>query len=81
MDDPDAIQLQHVQAQVDDVLVLMRDNFNRVLERDYRLSDLRDRADALEACAQQFQQHGHRLNRQYLLANIKANKTLIIGGC
>ncbi|KAG7235593.1 hypothetical protein INR49_002481 [Caranx melampygus] len=42
-------RLQQTQAQVDEVVDIMRVNVDKVLERDQKLSELDDRADALQA--------------------------------
>uniref|UniRef100_A0A3P8T2J6 Vesicle associated membrane protein 1a n=1 Tax=Amphiprion percula TaxID=161767 RepID=A0A3P8T2J6_AMPPE len=48
-------RLQQTQAQVDEVVDIMRVNVDNVLERDQKLSELDDRADALQAGASQFE--------------------------
>ena len=47
--------LEQVQAQVGEVVDVMRVNVEKVLERDSKLSDLNSRADHLQAGANQFQ--------------------------
>ncbi|KNE86598.1 hypothetical protein PSTG_20040, partial [Puccinia striiformis f. sp. tritici PST-78] len=47
------------QAQVDEVVDIMRTNVEKVLERDQKLSELDDRADALQQGASQFEQQVH----------------------
>ncbi|XP_023994913.1 vesicle-associated membrane protein 1-like [Salvelinus sp. IW2-2015] len=41
-------RLQQTQAQVEEVVDIMRVNVDKVLERDQKLSELDDRADALQ---------------------------------
>eukprot|EP00122_Pirum_gemmata_P000781 Pgem_evm1s692 len=41
-------RLNRTQAQVDEVVDVMRNNVNQVLERDERLTDIEDRSSALE---------------------------------
>lgn len=48
-------RLQQTQAQVDEVVDIMRVNVDKVLERDQKISELDDRADALQAGASQFE--------------------------
>merc|ERR1712241_1330122 len=43
------------QAQVDEVVGIMRNNVEKVLERDSKLSELDERADALQDGASQFE--------------------------
>ena len=44
-------KLQQTQAQVDEVVNIMRVNVDKVLERDQKLSELDDRATALTVCS------------------------------
>uniref|UniRef100_A0A914X6H2 V-SNARE coiled-coil homology domain-containing protein n=1 Tax=Plectus sambesii TaxID=2011161 RepID=A0A914X6H2_9BILA len=48
-------RLQQTQAQVDEVVGIMRVNVEKALERDQKLSQLDDRADALLEGASQFE--------------------------
>ena len=48
-------KLAQAQAQVGEVVDVMRVNVEKVLERDSKLSDLNSRADHLQAGANQFQ--------------------------
>lgn len=47
---PSNKRLQQTQAQVDEVVGIMKVNVEKVLERDQKLSQLDDRADALQVC-------------------------------
>uniref|UniRef100_A0A6I8P075 Vesicle associated membrane protein 2 n=2 Tax=Ornithorhynchus anatinus TaxID=9258 RepID=A0A6I8P075_ORNAN len=58
-------RLQQTQAQVDEVVDIMRVNVDKVLERDQKLSELDDRADALQAGASQFETSAAKLKRKY----------------
>ena len=49
----------------------MKNNVERVLERENKLSDLDDRATALQNGAMQFKQHSTKLKRKYWLQNLK----------
>uniref|UniRef100_A0A8C5MCV6 Vesicle associated membrane protein 2 n=1 Tax=Leptobrachium leishanense TaxID=445787 RepID=A0A8C5MCV6_9ANUR len=70
-------RLQQTQAQVDEVVGLMRVNVDKVLERDQKLSELDDRADALQAGASQFETSAAKLKRKYWWKNLKM--MIIIG--
>ncbi|XP_023945273.1 synaptobrevin-1-like [Bicyclus anynana] len=70
-------RLAQTQAKVDEVVGIMRDNIDKVLERDQKLSELDDRADALQVGAGQFQQQAGKLKRKYWWQNLKM--MLIIG--
>ena len=48
---PSNKRLQQTQAQVDEVVGIMKVNVEKVLERDSKLSQLDDRADALQVCS------------------------------
>lgn len=64
-------RLQQTQAQVDEVVGIMRTNVEKVLERDQKLSELDDRADALQQGASQFEVHATKLKRKYWWQNMK----------
>jgi t-SNARE complex subunit (syntaxin) len=70
--------LQQTQAQVNEVVGIMRNNMEKVLERDEKLSELDTRADQLQVGAQQFQTTATRIKRKYWWQNIKM--ALILGG-
>ncbi|CAG2116289.1 unnamed protein product, partial [Medioppia subpectinata] len=64
-------RLQQTQAQVDEVVGIMRTNVEKVLERDNKLSELDDRADALQHGASQFEQQAGKLKRKFWWKNLK----------
>ncbi|ODN06049.1 Synaptobrevin [Orchesella cincta] len=53
------------------VVDIMRTNVEKVLERDQKLSELDDRADALQQGASQFEQQAGKLKRKFWLKNLK----------
>merc|ERR1712193_83195 len=63
--------LQQTQNQVQEVVGIMRGNVERVLERDQKLSQLDDRADALQQGASQFETQAAKLKRKYWWRNCK----------
>ncbi|OCT70693.1 hypothetical protein XELAEV_18037616mg [Xenopus laevis] len=71
--DPGNRRLQQTQAQVNEVVDIMRVNVDKVLERDQKLTDLDDRADALQAGASQFETSAAKLKRKYWWKNCKIN--------
>ncbi|XP_022709423.1 vesicle-associated membrane protein 3-like isoform X2 [Varroa jacobsoni] len=64
-------RIQQTQAQVDEVVDIMRTNVEKVLERDQKLSELDDRADALQQGASQFEQQAGKLKRKFWWKNCK----------
>ncbi|XP_064599346.1 vesicle-associated membrane protein 3-like isoform X5 [Liolophura sinensis] len=70
-------RLQQTQAQVDEVVDIMRVNVDKVLERDQKISELDDRADALQAGASQFEASAGKLKRKYWWKNCKMWAILI----
>lgn len=56
---------------VPQVVDIMRVNVDKVLERDQKLSELDDRADALQAGASQFETNAAKLKRKYWWKNCK----------
>ncbi|XP_028966771.1 vesicle-associated membrane protein 2-like [Galendromus occidentalis] len=77
MHDTNANTLKQTQAQVDEVVGIMRTNVEKVLERDQKLSDLDDRASALQTGASQFEQSSRKLKKKFWWQNMKMN--IIIG--
>lgn len=73
-----ATGIAQAQAQVDEVVVIMRENMEKVLERDERLTELDSRADALQVDSQQFASTATRIKRKYWWQNIKMWIILII---
>ncbi|KAK2821643.1 hypothetical protein Q7C36_020986 [Tachysurus vachellii] len=71
-------RLQQTQAQVDEVVDIMRVNVDKVLERDQKLTELDDRADALQAGASQFETNAAKLKRKYWWKNCKMWAILIV---
>ncbi|XP_014270827.1 synaptobrevin-1 isoform X2 [Halyomorpha halys] len=71
-------KIQETQAKVDEVVGIMRLNVEKVIERDQKLSELDDRADALQMGASQFERRAHQLKRNMWLKNMKMY--LIMGG-
>lgn len=55
------------------VVDIIRVNVDKVLERDQKLSELDDRADALQAGASQFESSAAKLKRKYWWKNCKVN--------
>lgn len=57
------------------VVDIMRMNVDKVLERDQKLSELDNRADALQAGASQFETSAAKLKRKYWWKNCKVRNT------
>merc|ERR1712032_73937 len=72
-------QMESAQAQVQEVVGIMRNNIDKVLERDSKLHDLDNRASTLEASSSMFQQSSRRLRKKYWWQNMKMKMWL--GGC
>lgn len=66
-------RLRQTQAQVDEVVGIMRTNVEKVLERDQKLSELDDRAEALQQGASQFEVSATKLKRKYWWQNMKVS--------
>ncbi len=60
------------QAQVDEVCGIMKDNLERVLDRDAKLNELDERADALQDGASQFEKQAGKLKNKFWLQNLKS---------
>jgi len=59
------------QAQVNEVVGIMKSNVEKVLERDAKLSELDERADALQDGASQFEKQAGKLKNRFWIYNIK----------
>lgn len=59
------------QAQVDEVCGIMKNNVEKVLERDSKLTELDERADALQDGASQFEKQAGKLKNKFWLQNMK----------
>ncbi|XP_023209345.1 vesicle-associated membrane protein 3-like isoform X1 [Centruroides sculpturatus] len=64
-------RIQQQQAQVDEVVDIMRTNVEKVLERDKKLSELQESADALEEGASQFEKQAGKLKSKFWWKNCK----------
>lgn len=71
-------KLQQTHAQVNEVVDIMRDNVEKVIDRDVKLSELDDRADALQQGASQFETQAAKLKRKYWWKNMKMWILLIV---
>lgn len=71
-------RLQQTQAQVDEVVDMMKVNVEKVMERHKGLDDLDTRAVALHDDARQFENSAARLKRKYWWQNFKMWLILII---
>jgi len=64
-------KLQQTHAQVNEVVDIMRENVEKVIDRDIKLSELDDRADALQQGASQFETQAAKLKRKYWWKNMQ----------
>jgi len=71
-----ARKMDQQQAQVEEVIGIMHQNVENVLERDRKLGDLEERADALQDGCAQFEKQAAAMKNKFWLENLKA----IIGG-
>jgi len=72
-------KIQETRKQVDEVTDVMKNNMDRILEREGKLGDLQLRADQLQTDTEQFQRTGIKLKRQYYWENMKMK--LLIALC
>lgn len=66
---------------VQQVVDIMRVNVDKVLERDQKLSELDDRADALQAGASQFESSAAKLKNKYWWKNCKVGVSAVCYMC
>ena len=60
------------QAQVEEVIGIMHTNVENVLERDRKLGDLEERADALQDGCAQFEKQAAAMKNKFWMENLKA---------
>jgi len=72
-----ARKMAQQQAQVDEVIGIMHKNVENVLERDRKLGDLEERADALQDGCAQFEKQAAAMKNKFWLENLKM---IIISG-
>lgn len=65
-------KMQQQQAEVDQVIEVMHKNVEQVLERDSKLSELEERADALQDGSAQFEKQAGALKNKFWLENLKS---------
>jgi len=66
-----ARKMAQQQAQVDEVIGIMHKNVENVLERDRKLGDLEERADALQDGCAQFEKQAAAMKNKFWLENLK----------
>ena len=66
-------RLRETQKHVDEVVGIMKTNVEKALERDQKLSELDDRAEALEQGACQFKVSSTKLKRKYWWQNTRVS--------
>uniref|UniRef100_A0A8R1DFR9 V-SNARE coiled-coil homology domain-containing protein n=1 Tax=Caenorhabditis japonica TaxID=281687 RepID=A0A8R1DFR9_CAEJA len=67
----DSKRIQMAQAQVNEVVDVMRSNVNKVMEREAQLNSLDHRAEVLQNGASQFQQSSRTLRQKYWWQNAR----------
>ncbi|GFS34985.1 vesicle-associated membrane protein 3 [Trichonephila inaurata madagascariensis] len=73
-------RMQETKAQIDEVTGILKKNVDLILQRDEKLSDLDDRADALKDEASEFGKQTGKLKRKYWWKNCKM-LAILIGIC
>merc|ERR1711953_1475604 len=66
------IQAARKMAQVEEVIGIMHTNVENVLERDRKLGDLEERADALQDGCAQFEKQAAAMKNKFWMENLKA---------
>eukprot|EP00092_Neocalanus_flemingeri_P014624 GFUD01015775.1.p1 GENE.GFUD01015775.1~~GFUD01015775.1.p1 ORF type:complete len:181 (-),score=63.95 GFUD01015775.1:488-1030(-) len=66
-----ARKMAQQQAQVDEVIGIMHKNVENVLERDRKLGDLEERADALQDGCAQFEKQAAAMKNKFWMENLK----------
>ncbi|CAL8102115.1 unnamed protein product [Calicophoron daubneyi] len=73
-------RISQERAKVQEVFGIMRDNVNRVLERESKLQEIDTKADELQVQSRQFEAISSRVKRKYFWQNMKMWAILIMVG-
>eukprot|EP00041_Stephanoeca_diplocostata_P008980 m.135633 g.135633 ORF g.135633 m.135633 type:complete len:130 (+) comp17560_c0_seq1:180-569(+) len=68
---PSRSKMQQAQADVDEVVVVMRNNMEKVLERDAKLDDLQDKSESLADGAYRFKTTSRQLKNAMWWKNVR----------
>lgn len=71
-------RIREIQDNTNQVLGIMKVNVEKVLEREQKLSELDDRAEALQVGALQFERKGRELRRKYWWQDMKVTSIWLI---
>lgn len=71
-------QIHNTNKQVDEVIEIMRDNVNKVLERDEKLDNLENNSETLQSNSHRFVRSSTKLRRKMFWKNIKFTITFIV---
>lgn len=63
--------LQNTKQQVDEVVLIMKDNIDKVLQRDEKLTDIESRSEELQDGANRFQKVSTKLKQKMWCKNMK----------
>ena len=63
--------LQNTKQQVDEVVLIMKDNIDKVLQRDEKLTDIESRSEELQAGANRFQKVSTKLKQKLWCKNMR----------
>ena len=69
--------LHSVQAEVDEVVQVMRRNIEKAVERDGKLVHMEEKSEELRAAAERFRMHAKKVNRRMWWKNMKVR--IILG--
>eukprot|EP01136_Pigoraptor_vietnamica_P013553 Opistho-1_new@54697 len=75
---PSNDKLQKTKQEVDEVVGIMKNNVDKVLERDAKLTDLQDKSEALRDGAERFKTTSRKLKRKMWYKNLKFMAILIV---
>jgi len=64
-------RVKRTQDQVDEVVVIMKENVNKVLERDAKLTDIEDKSEGLKEGANRFSKTSTQVKKKMWWKNLK----------
>lgn len=75
---PSTKRIQQTNAEVNEIVDIMRINVDKVIQRDEKLSDLDNRAETLQVGARQFESSATRMKRKFWWQNLKMWILLVV---
>lgn len=64
--------MNQIETDIDNVIIIMRENVNKVLERDEKIGDIHEKTENLQNEAQRFEKRTKKLKCKMCIENLKS---------